>query len=304
MNRWTRREFLPLTAATVLLSKQSVAQQAHLPAGIQLYAVRQPLTADGIGTLKTLRGIGFQEVETYSDVAYKPELLREMVSDAGLRMPSAHLSLSMTNDLGPVFAYAKKLQVEWAVSSFLRPLVDPGRTSLGNSSLRQAALPPMGLEGFQRMAARMNEIGQRAKAEGFKYAYHNHNFEFERLPNGDTGYSLLLRETDPDLVKFEVDCGWMVVAGAKPVDYFQHFPGRFRMLHIKDFQHTAPTTDLVGPDRPKGTELGHGFIGYQSIFKAARNAGIVHVFAEQEEPYTRPQLESAKVSYAYLQRFL
>lgn len=298
-----RRDFIKGLALASLAQTLS-AQKAGLAAGIQLYAVREPLAADAPATLRALSRIGFREVEAYAGTRYQATELRTMADDAGLRIPSAHLDLTMTNDLGPAFAYGAALQVEWAVSAFLRQLTDPGRTSLGNSTVRQAALPPLGADGFKRMAARMNEIGRRAKAEGFKYAYHNHNFEFERMPDGNTGYALLLRETDPALVKFEIDCGWMVVAGEKPTDYFQRFPGRFRMLHIKDFQKTAPTIDMVGPGRPKGTELGHGMIDYTPILQAARGAGIVHVYAEQEEPYIRPQLDSAKISYEYLQRFL
>ncbi len=93
----------------------------------------------------------------------------------------------------------------------------------------------------------------------------------------------------------------MVAAGASPVRYFARYPGRFRMLHVKHLLPMArPTTDMVGPDRPKGVELGRGFIDYKPIFAAAPAAGIVHVFAEQEAPYTRPQLESAQVSYEFL----
>ena len=223
---------------------------------------------------------------------------------AGLRMPSAHLAFKMDNDLGPVFAAAQAMKVEWAVSSFLRQLTDPGRASLGNGTLKQGALTEMGLAGFQRMAGRMNEIGRAAKAAGLRYGYHNHNFEFERIAEGGTGYDVLLRETDHELVKFEVDCGWMVVAGASPVDYFGRYPGRFRMIHVKDFRPVkAPTTDMVGPGRPEGTELGRGFIDYGPIYAAARGAGIEHAFAEQEAPYLRPQLESAKISYDFLERY-
>ena len=274
-----------------------------LPAGIQLYAVREPLAADAPATLKTLYGIGFREVEAAGSGKYAPAEFRKMVADAGLRMPSAHVGLAMTNELGPLFAEANALGVEFATSSFLRPLTDPGRVSLGNTDYKQPALLPYGIAGFERMASRMNEIGRGARAAGLKYAYHNHNFEFERLPDGRLGYDVLLAETDHELVKFEVDCGWMVVAGADPVKYFRDYPGRFRMLHVKDFKRTKPTIDLVGPDRPAGTELGTGFIEYAKIFAAGKTAGIEHAFAEQEAPYTRPQLESAKVSFEYLKRF-
>ena len=277
------------------------AQGNHLPAGIQLYAVRQPLAEDAQKTLKALFAIGYREVESAGTGKYSATDFRKMVEDAGLKLPSAHVDFHMDNDLGPVLAEAQALGVEYATSSFLRKLNDPGRMSLGNASTQQAALPPMGLDGFQRMAARMNEIGRRAKAVGLKYAYHNHNFEFEAMPDGKLGYDVLLRETDGSVVSFEVDCGWMVAAGSSPVEYFKRYPGRFRMLHVKDFQRLSrPTIDMVGPDRPKGVELGRGFIDYKPIFAASKAAGIEHAFAEQEAPYTRPQMESAKVSYEFL----
>ena len=87
------------------------------------------------------------------------------------------------------------------------------------------------------MAAHMNDLGTQAKAAGLQYAYHNHNFEFERLPDGRFGYDLLLAETDSALVKFEIDCGWFTIGGADPIQYFTRHPGRFRMLHVKDLRH-------------------------------------------------------------------
>ena len=301
-----RRRFVQgagLVGAGLTWRSEALAE-AGFPAGIQLYAVREPLAAGGPKTLKALYAMGYREVETYDMDFFSPSQMKQMVADAGLRMPSGHLAFKMDGDLAPVFAAAHALGVEWAVSPFLRPLTDPGRVSLGNSTLQQPALQPMGLAGFQRMAARMNEIGRGAKAAGLKYAYHNHNFEFEKMPDGGLGYDVLLRETDPSLVKFEVDCGWMVVAGASPVEYFRRYPGRFRMIHVKDFVPvTKSTIDLVGPERPKGTELGRGFIDYRPIYAAARGAGIEHAFAEQEAPYLRPQLDSAKASFEFLQRF-
>ena len=300
-----RRQFLwgSTAAVAVLLAggRETVAAPLGLPAGIQLYAVREPLAADAPATLRQLKRIGYGEVESAGTGRYTPAEFRQMVADAGLVLPSAHLEFRMDNDLGPLLAQANGLGVQYAVSAFLRTLNDPGRMSLSNIKVQQAAMPPMGVDGFERMAARMNEIGRAARAAGLQYAYHNHNFEFEKLPDGTLGYDLLLRRTDAELVKFEVDCGWMVAAGSSPVRYFGQYPGRFRMLHVKDFLPIAqPTTDMIGPDRPKGVELGRGFIDYKPIFAAARAAGIVHAFAEQEAPYTRPQLESAIVSYKFL----
>ena len=301
-----RRQFLQtagLAGVEVVLARQGLGSPRGFAPGIQLYAVREPLAADTEGTLKALRTMGYREVESFTPTKNKPAEMRQMVADAGLRLPSAHLGFTMNNDAGPVFAEANALGVQYAVSSFLRQLTDPGRVSLGNGAAKQQALPPMGADGFKRMAARMNELGRGAKAAGLQYAYHNHNFEFEQVAGGGTGFDLLLHETDEALVKFEVDCGWMVAAGGSPVDYFKRYPGRFRMMHVKDFKPSKATIDMVGPDRPEGTELGTGFIKYDAIFAAARAAGLEHAFAEQEAPYVRPQLDSAKVSYEFLRRY-
>jgi len=139
----------------------------------------------------------------------------------------------------------------------------------------------------------MNDIGKQTKAAGLQYAYHNH--EFTKLRDGSFGYDVLIDETDPKLVKFEIDCGWMVLGGANPADYMKKHPSRFRMLHIKDFKSMPQAGE-----RPEGCELGSGFIDYKGIFAAGRSIGIQHAFAEQEGPYTKPEMESAKIDYAYL----
>lgn len=96
----------------------------------------------------------------------------------------------------------------------------------------------------------------------------------------------------------------MVIAGANPARYFRLYPGRFRMLHVKDFQREGkPNTVLMGPGKPLGAELDNGFIDYKPIFAAGKAAGIEHAFAEQEAPYVRSQMESAKVSYQFFHSF-
>jgi sugar phosphate isomerase/epimerase len=290
----TRRRFLSLTTAATVAStigsRFAFAFPMGLPPGIQLYAVREPLAADAPGTLKAVHDIGFREVESAGFGKYSATEFSKLISDAGLKCPSAHLPFKMDGDLGPVFADANALGAHYATSSIMPaifntegPTPDPDR--------------------FKKTAARMNEIGRAAKAAGLQYAYHNHNPEFDRVADGSYGYNTLLRETDHDLVKFEIDCGWMSVAGVKPQDFFAKYPGRFRMLHVKDFKPRTPTTDVRGANRPVGVELGHGFIDYKPIFAAGRAAGIEHAFAEQEAPYVRSQLDSAKVSYDYFASF-
>jgi sugar phosphate isomerase/epimerase len=123
------------------------------------------------------------------------------------------------------------------------------------------------------------------------------------MPDGGYGYDLLLNHTDADLVKFEVDCGWMCAAGADPVAYFKQHPGRFRMIHVKEFQPvSAPSTSLSGPSRPKGTDLGEGFIDYKPIFAAGKASGIEHAFSEQEDPFPVSQMASAQAAFRFLQQ--
>jgi sugar phosphate isomerase/epimerase len=163
---------------------------------------------------------------------------------------------------------------------------------------------PTTADDFKHLASVMNEIGRKAQQSGIRYAYHNHNVEFVRLKDGSYGYDILLKETDPATVFFEADCGWFSVAGADPVAYFQTYPGRFRMVHVKDFRAMkGHTIVLSGAGRPEGVELGQGFVQYKRIFEAGKKAGIEHAFAEQEEPYSHSQLESAAVDYKFLASF-
>jgi sugar phosphate isomerase/epimerase len=294
MSVLTRRRFLSLTTAATVAStigsRLAFAFPMGLPPGIQLYAVREPLAADAPGTLKAVHDIGFREVESAGFGKYSATEFGKLISDAGLKCPSAHLPFKISGDLAPIFADAHALGAQYATSSTMPEIFGADN----------AAPDP---DRFKKTAARMNLIGRGAKAAGLQYAYHNHHVEFQRTPDGDYGYDTLLRETDHDLVKFEIDCGWMVIAGAKPQDYFARYPGRFRMLHVKDFKPQAsPSTDFHG-DRPVGVELGHGFIDYKPIFAEGRAAGIQHAFAEQEAPYVRSQLDSAKVSYEFLKSF-
>lgn len=307
MHSVSRRKFLETSGtlgagalAASLVPREAWANPMGLPIGIQLYTVSKPLGADTPGTLKQLHEIGYREVESAGLGKHTAKELRGYLDDAGLKCPSAHLQL-MGENLDEQFEQAHALGAQYAVSSVLR--------SFTGAFIKAATAPtppaaPLGLDGFKKTAEHMNEVGKKTKAAGLQYAYHNHNFEFEKMPDGSFGYDILVKETDPELVRFEVDCGWMVVAGGDPVSYFTNYPGRFRMLHIKDFKPgAAPTTELIGSGRPQGADLGTGFVDYKPIFLAGKAAGIEHIFVEQETPFPVSQLESAKVDFAYLQKF-
>ena len=264
--------------------------------GIQLYTVAASLAEDVPGTLKGLSKIGYKYVETAGFAKLSAKDFRKALDDASLNCPSAHLRFT-TADPGPLFEDAHAVGAHYAVSSVL--IAKPAGDSMG-SYLN--ALSTLTIDDFKKTAELANQIGAKAKQAGLQYAYHNHNFEFKDQGNGQIGYDLLIKETDPELVKFELDCGWIVAAGYNPVDYFEKYPNRYRMMHVKDFLAGAkPTTDLHGESRPKGTELGKGHIDYKPIFAAAGPAGVEYYFSEQEPPILgMTQLEAAKVNYEYM----
>jgi sugar phosphate isomerase/epimerase len=254
------------------------ANPLGLPVGIQLYTVNTPMQEDPAGTLKRLREIGFAEVESAGFGKRSAKEFRKLLDDAGLACPSAHLSFDVDN-LGATFEDAHALGAVYPTSGSLLPYT--------------SSKPTMSLDDAKRTAALTNRIGAAAKRAGLQYVYHNHDYEF--AGDGDnTGYDVLLHECDPELVKFEIDCGWMIFAGRNPIDYFKKYPHRFPMIHVKDFLPAHAASML-------GAELGRGVVDYKPIFAAAAQAGLKHYFVEQEGPFSRMnQLEAARVDYDYL----
>jgi sugar phosphate isomerase/epimerase len=300
----SRRTFLARSAGLVIAANLPRAVRSDplgLPVGIQLWTVRESLQADPGGTLEQLRRIGYRTVESAGFAGLSAEDFRRRIDDAGLLVPSAHLDFR-SGDWEAIFGDAHTLGAHYAVSSILRP--GTGAVPAVGPSLQKVAnvLRAMTLDDAKQTAELANRIGERAKRAGLQYAYHNHFFEFVDQGNGAVAYDVLLRETDPTLVQFEIDCGWMRAAGHDPIAYFKQYPHRFPMIHVKDF--LAVTGENAGGAAAAlrvGTELGTGFIDYKPIFAAAKSQPLKYYFAEQEGPFTRmTQLEAAKVSYDYL----
>jgi sugar phosphate isomerase/epimerase len=297
MRSFTRRHFL---ANCGRCGVAALAAQAHPgvvhatplggPIGIQLYAVKDSLAADPAATLRRLKKIGFGEVETAGVAGLSAKALRRLLDESGLECPSAHLEFHR-GDLEHAFGEAHALGAHYAASGSLRAL------------LRGAHGDGMTLEEAHRTAELANGIAGQARRAGLQYVYHNHDFEFADQ-GGIIGYDVLLAQTDPALVQFEIDCGWMVVGGRNPRDYFRRYPHRFPMIHVKDFLPTPRASGAPGvvPEHA-GAELGHGMIDYRPIFAAAEKAGLKHYFVEQEGPFTRmSELEAARQAYHYLER--
>jgi sugar phosphate isomerase/epimerase len=297
MHSITRRTLLKDSfAITVAATTSSVladslwAEPLINSIGIQLYTVGKELKDDVEGTLKMIRSIGYREVETAGFAGYTAKQFRAALERADLKCSSSHFFNFGSAEPGPLFEEANTLGVHYTVSSGMSKFShEPGGTA-------------MVADDYKAMAGFCNRLGKMAKQAGLQFAYHNHNFEFKDLGDGKVGYDILLENSDSDLVKLELDCGWMIAAGKSPVEYFHQYPNRYRMVHIKDFIKPArPSTSLAAQDVPKGTVLGTGYIDYLPILKAAQAAGVEHFYVEQEPPFIGvTAMDAAAGDYAYV----
>jgi len=283
-----RRSFLQqasllLTAAAlspVFLSRAASIENPFRKIGIQLFTLRDLLTKDVAGTIAHIAKIGYNQVETYygypGPYATKgfwgldAKAFKSLLNSHNLTTPSGHYNcLAFLTDGNKDVL---KEQIETAAITGQEYYVIPGLPT----SIRQAGTR----EDYQKMAGYFNEAAELAKTHQLKLAYHNHNFEFKDLGNGLTGYQVLLNETDPALVNFELDLFWAINAGLDPLDLFKQYPGRFKMWHVKDMDKT---------DKNVYTEVGSGSINFKAIFEKARLSGLEHLFIEQDvikiDPY-------------------
>ncbi len=240
--------------------------------GIQLYTVRRAFQDDPEQTLARLAEIGFREVEAAGYPPGSPEEFQRMLRRHGLTIPSSHVGLPATDaDWERVLDVAATLGQKFVVVP-----------SIGGGD-RQS------VDDWKRVATRFNRAGEAAAKRGLTFCYHNHDFEFHPM-EGLVPYDVLLSATDPKLVKLEMDLYWVTKAGKDPVDYFDRWPGRFPMVHVKDMDATP---------RKFFADAGTGIIDFPAIFRRARKAGIVHYFYEQDVTPGDP-FASAAASFKYL----
>jgi sugar phosphate isomerase/epimerase len=298
----SRRDFLlqAAAAASWVLTSRAGADPLRkpriYPVGLQLYTVSESLAENFEGTLQSVREIGFEEVETAGTLHRSVAQWRKSLNSAGLQCASAHL---LGDDpMSLMMDFAKEIGATYVVTALymLNPTAD-------EASYRRM-IAHLTLDDYKRMAEQCNRLGEQAKQRGLQLAYHNENIEFEPK-SGSNGYKTLLAHTDPRLVKLELDCGWMVAAGHNPAEYLLAQPGRYRMLHVKDFKPIVkPTYGLVAGDKPESARLGQGTIDYVPIIRAARRAGIEHYYVEEEPPFAMPPLQALEIDYRYAKSML
>jgi sugar phosphate isomerase/epimerase len=244
--------------------------------GIQLWTLRDTIQKDTLNTLKQVSKAGYTLLEPYgfdgSFYGITAGEFRKMAEDLGMRVASTHTGITMAN---------ADLYVEKAVEAGLQYLVLP---SAGDRQLET-------IEDYEHFAAEMNLIGKKTQKAGIMLGYHNHSHEFKKI--GETiPYDIMLKNTDPSLVCFEVDLFWMIKGGFQPIDYFKNYPGRFALLHVKDMATTG-----------ESTVIGQGTIDFKSIFAQSALSGMKQFYVEQEE-YKATPIQCVVDSYKYISQNL
>jgi sugar phosphate isomerase/epimerase len=242
--------------------------------------------------LQQVAAAGYREVETAGYFGRSAAQVKQSMDKAGLNCVSTHYSLAdLQPHLDDVLVFTKALGVKYLICS--SPSFSPARAKTAGDFKNVAE--NINLDDWKWNAEQFNHVGEKVKAEGMQFGYHNHTMEFQE-EKGVVPFEELLRLTDPKNVTIEMDCGWVAVAGRDPAEYLKRYPNRISLLHVKDFKLNGPATVL---NPPPSTELGRGTIDYHKIFAAAKNANIQHYFVEQEE-FDMPPFEALKVDAEYM----
>jgi sugar phosphate isomerase/epimerase len=273
----TRRNFLKLSggiAAGALLVPTFSRAEKIKDVGIQLYSVRKEMLADAVGTLKALAKIGYKELESARSekgnyYGLQPKEIKKIANDLGMRVRSGHVHID---------------------KDFQRSI--DAAVEAGQDYLVCSSLPSKGqtVDNYKKVAETFSKAAEDCKKSKVIFGYHNHEYEFGK-ENGQVLYDVLLENTDPALVTMELDLGWVIVTGNDPLAYFNKYPGRFPLWHLKDMDTT----------KKHSTEFGKGQINVLEMLQNAKKSGVKHIFVEQEE-YASTALESMKYDFDYLQK--
>lgn len=284
----TRRDFLKMAgiaAAGVAIAPSCAFAAPAKTVGLQLYSLRAELPKDVKATIANVAKAGYKEVETYGYSAkdgywgLDPKAFKALLTENGLTAPSGHYGMDKfitdgnQEELKSYIAAANTIGSTYITVPYL------------GDGLRKTE------SDWKAVADKLNEAAVLCKAAGLKLAYHNHNFEFVKIGE-TTGYDLLLKGTDPNLVQFEMDLYWVVRSGNDPVKLFTANPGRFPMWHVKDMDKVDNTIN---------TEVGTGTIDFKTLYKSAKLAGLQHLIVEQEN-FSMDPYKSIKQSADYVKK--
>jgi sugar phosphate isomerase/epimerase len=259
-------KFHPLVPALLLACTPALAADPNPPLGLQLESFKIRLAADVTSGLDIVKTDGFTLIETAGTYKMTPEQFRMELDVHGLKAVSSHFSYeSLASDLPKVIATAR---------------------TLGSTNIVVPGIPHNGVfdaAAARRAAADFNTWGKALSAAGMRLLYHPHGAEFEPLPGGGTGFDVLMAQTDPKVVFFEMDVFWIVYAGQDPVALLAKYPERWRMFHLKDLKKGVRTGIYTGHAPIEDfVTIGTGQINFVPLLAEGRKIGIEYSFIEDE----------------------
>lgn len=249
--------------------------------GLQLYSVRDAMGQDVPGTIEKVGQIGYTYVEAagYNDGQFygmAPADFKALLEKNGLKMKGSHTGINLPDSAGwdaamqwweRCIADHKAAGAEWIV-----------KPSMGEEAYRS-------LDTLQMYCNYFNAIGEKCNAAGIRFGYHNHSHEFETELDGQLFYDYLLQHTDSGKVMMELDLYWIKQGGKDAVDYFNRYPGRFELYHVKDETELGPT----------------GTMDFKPDFDNASKSGMKNYIVEVER-YNYDLIESVRMSYDFLSK--
>ncbi|MEX6690776.1 sugar phosphate isomerase/epimerase [Danxiaibacter flavus] len=282
MSSFNRRQFLQATglfAAGAALSKNVLAASPKKlkDFGLQLYTLRDVLPKDPKGILKQVAEFGYTQAEGYEGPqgmfwGMTPSDFKKYMDDLNLKFVSSHCDIS--KDFEKKAADAASIGMKYLICPYKGP--------------------QKGIDDFKRFADEFNAKGEICKKNGIRFAYHNHGYSFQTL-DGQIPQDVMMDNTNPDTVDFEMDMYWVITGGADINAYLKKYGKRWRLCHVKDRKKGADPKDADA-----SCILGQGQIDYPTILTAAKKSGVEYFIVEQERYDNSTSLESAKADAAYM----
>ncbi|HWY75832.1 MAG TPA: sugar phosphate isomerase/epimerase [Verrucomicrobiae bacterium] len=258
---------------SVLPLANAVAGSFKGPVGLQLYSLRDQFAKDVPGTLDEVKGFGIKYAELAGTYNVKPEDFKAQLEQRGIKAISGHFGYEQYRDNAEAVASeAKALGLQYAGCAWI-----PHNGDFNEKTCREAA-------------AVFNHAGEVLAKQGIKFFYHTHGYEFQPFGDG-TLFDLLMKETNPKYVHFEMDIFWIVHPGQDPAKLLEKYKGRWDLMHLKDMRQSTPTGLLTGgTDVKNDVALGTGKIDMPATLRAAKDVGVKWYFIEDESPTSEQQI--------------
>jgi len=296
----------PLAAACQTMASGPFFQRRSAQIGIQLYTLSDMLATNLEGAAAAVSRIGYKTVEIPGYMGKTAAQMRDIFSRNGLTCSAAHIQMAagtpeapgLRGDLSKLAADMHTLGAGYVYAPSMPAPADIGLTPNANEGYAfiVRVAEAMGEDRWKRFADELSDVGRKLDANGIKFGYHNHNYEFVKV-GARTGFDVLVEESDPAAVSFELDVGWAAAAGEDVAALFAKHSGRYTGMHIKDVKATTTPNIALKMDP---SDVGSGKLDWASILPAAYSAGVRNFFLEQEPPFDKPRLEAAENGYRFL----